>query len=323
MFLSGRASCAECHVGAETTSASVSNLIGFGNPTAAVEAGAAIPEVALVERMPMGDGSISAYDSGFYNIGVRPTADDLSLFNRFGQIPFSFAMLAKEIRRGNPNVAAVNNLLLSGTLRLPTAPTNLAPLPFAITVGCDPGRRGRALGIVDGRVCPPFLAAERVAVRGSFKTPGLRNLTLTGPYFHNGSTKSIREVIDFYNAGGHFNLAFNPDNCAANRLTCRKGQVDFDAEIKAGAIRPEEVNDVIAFLEALTDQRVAKERAPFDHPQLCLPHGTGPLKDLPAVGAGGHTSDILTFEQMLAGGGTSEQHALNENCGMDPLPTVP
>ncbi len=333
VFMSGRAGCEGCHIGAETTAASVSTLSGFGNPDAEVEAGAAIPDVALAERMPMGDGSISAYDSGFYNIGVRPTADDLSLFNRFGQIPFSFTMLAKEIRSGNPNVAAVNSLLLSGTLRLPTSPTNLAPLPFAITVGCDPGRPGRALGIVDGRTCPPFLATERVAVRGSFKTPGLRNLTLTGPYFHNGSKKSIEEVIDFYNAGGHFNLDFNPDNCAANSLTCRKGQVDFDADIEAGAIRPEERNDVIAFLKALTDSRVAQEVGPFDHPQLCLPHGHNSdgstiLVDLPAVGAAGHINkDILTFEEMLnptiRGGATPEQHALNTACGMSPLPTVP
>ena len=333
VFLSGRAGCSGCHVGSETTSATVSNLSGFGNPAAVVEAGVAIPEVALAERMPMGDGSISAYDSGFYNIGVRPTADDLSIFNRFGQIPFSFSMLAKEIRSGNPNVAAVNSLLLSGTLRLPSAPNNLAPLPFAITVGCDPGRPGRALGIVNGLLCPPFSATERVAVRGSFKTPGLRNLTLTGPYFHNGSKKSIEEVLEFYNAGGHFNLDFNPDNCAANSLTCRKGQVDFDAEIKAGAIRTAaegstEFDDVVAFLKALTDSRVAHESAPFDHPQLCLPHGDGPLKDLPAVGKMGHENiNILTFEEMLnpatrAGAGP-EQHALNVDCTMDPLPTVP
>jgi hypothetical protein len=86
---------------------------------------------------------------------------------------------------------------------------------------------------------------------------------------------------------------------------------------------------VVTFLrDGLTDPRVAKEQAPFDHPQLCLPHGhladgSTILRDLPAVGAGGHTSDILTFEQTLAGGGSSEQHALNDPCGMSPLPTLP
>ena len=81
VFLSGRASCSACHIGAETTSASVGHLTGFGNPAAPIVAGAPVPVVALAERMVMGDGSKAAYDTGFYNIGVRPTADDLSIFN--------------------------------------------------------------------------------------------------------------------------------------------------------------------------------------------------------------------------------------------------
>lgn len=36
----------------------------------------------------------------------------------------------------------------------------------------------------------------------SFKTPGLRNIETTFPYMHNGSYKTIEQVIDFYNKGG-------------------------------------------------------------------------------------------------------------------------
>ncbi len=36
----------------------------------------------------------------------------------------------------------------------------------------------------------------------AFKTPSLRNIKLTGPYFHDGSKASIKEVIKFYNKGG-------------------------------------------------------------------------------------------------------------------------
>ena len=76
----------------------------------------------------------------------------------------------------------------------------------------------------------------------------------------------------------------------------------------------------------MTDTRVAKEQAPFDHPQLCLPHGHDPatgipvLKNLPAVGATGHSGDILTFEQMLSG--VSGEHDLSQDCDMTPLPNV-
>jgi cytochrome c peroxidase len=326
VFLSGRSGCSGCHFGSETTSATVSHLTGFGDPTPElVVAGVPVPPVALAERMVMGDGSRAAYDTGFYNIGVRPTADDLSIFNRINNVPFSFGMLAQEILRGNPAVAPVNQLLLSGNLKLPTSSTNLAPLDFAITVACAPGGRGQARGLVNGQGCPPLNANEHMAIRGAFKTPGLRNLKFTGPYMHNGSLKSIQEVVDFYNVGGHFNMTFNPDNCRTNNNNCRIGQVDFDADIIAGRIRPEEINDVIAFMEALTDRRVARDKAPFDHPQLCLPNGHNSdgstiLVDLPAVGSGGHSSDILTFEQTLAG--ATGPHDMKTGCLMSPSPNV-
>jgi cytochrome c peroxidase len=36
----------------------------------------------------------------------------------------------------------------------------------------------------------------------AFKTPGLRSIDLRGPYMHNGSEKTLEEVIEFYNMGG-------------------------------------------------------------------------------------------------------------------------
>ena len=37
---------------------------------------------------------------------------------------------------------------------------------------------------------------------GSFKTPTLREIPLTAPYMHDGSMKTLEEVVDFYNKGG-------------------------------------------------------------------------------------------------------------------------
>lgn len=51
----------------------------------------------------------------------------------------------------------------------------------------------------------PFAAAgtaDRARFRGAFKTPTLRELTRTGPYFHDGKAASLLEVVEFYNAGG-------------------------------------------------------------------------------------------------------------------------
>lgn len=40
---------------------------------------------------------------------------------------------------------------------------------------------------------------------GSFKTPTLRNIAQTAPYMHDGGLKTLREVVDFYDRGGHPN----------------------------------------------------------------------------------------------------------------------
>ena len=37
---------------------------------------------------------------------------------------------------------------------------------------------------------------------GAFKTPGLRDLSATGPYMHNGTFNTLEEVIEFYDMGG-------------------------------------------------------------------------------------------------------------------------
>jgi cytochrome c peroxidase len=44
-----------------------------------------------------------------------------------------------------------------------------------------------------------------VGDRGSFKTPTLREIARTGPYMHDGSKKTLEEVIDYYDKGGHPN----------------------------------------------------------------------------------------------------------------------
>jgi cytochrome c peroxidase len=102
--------------------------------------------------------------------------------------------------------------------------------------------------------------------RGAFKTPQLRNVKLSAPYFHTGNKATIADVVEFYNRGGDF---ANPEK--GKRITkIGLGQTDKDA--------------LVDFLtNALTDCRTEKQRAPFDHPALPLPNGT----DLSATGAAG------------------------------------
>ncbi|MES2296112.1 MAG: cytochrome c peroxidase [Pseudomonadota bacterium] len=144
---------------------------------------------------------------------------------------------------------------------------------------------------------PPVDPAALTAVDGAFKTPGLRNVEFTGPYFHNGGKATLMQVVDFYNRGGDF--AF-------------ENQPIPDPAIKTLGLNEDQKRDLVAFLLALSDERVAYQRAPFDHPSICIPHGhkfisgetieadsAGNAVDimecLPAVGAGGTDRRLHTF----------------------------
>ena len=79
---------------------------------------------------------------------------------------------------------------------------------------------------------------------------------------------------------------------------------------------------LVEFLNALTDDRVKFERAPFDHPALCVPVGyngaaTAELFALvPQVGRAGSTVPLQTFAEQLAGTGRdgSRAHTLQQSC---------
>jgi cytochrome c peroxidase len=59
----------------------------------------------------------------------------------------------------------------------------------------------------DGR----FAVTKNEAERGAFRTPTLRNIALTGPYMHNGSQKTLREVIDHYEKVANEGKAKHPN----------------------------------------------------------------------------------------------------------------
>lgn len=177
-----------------------------------------------IERMILGSGAVASYDNGFYNIGVRPTEEDLGVG---GTDPFG----------------------------LPLSNTELAQL-------------GR---FESSTTFPPD---EPTATLGAFKTPGLRNVALTAPYFHNGGHATLKQVVEFYNRGGDFEDAPNKD-----------------PDIVPLHLDASDVNALVAFLESLTDERVRHRRAPFDHPELIVPNGALTLEGQIVPGRGGGAAD--------------------------------
>ncbi|PTU02202.1 cytochrome-c peroxidase, partial [Pseudomonas sp. HMWF031] len=158
----GKGKCVNCHGGAELTNAG-SRLLFHPRER--------------IERMVMADNLTTLYDNGFYNTGVRPTSEDLALggSDAWGN-PLSFTR-------------EYNTVLKGGQI----------PDPLDVDVCTFEARLSPAIP------CDATLKPEvgfRDAVDGAFKTPTLRNIALTGPYFHNGSRATLQQVMEFYNRGG-------------------------------------------------------------------------------------------------------------------------
>lgn len=89
-----------------------------------------------------------------------------------------------------------------------------------------------------------FVVSRTFDDLGSFKTPTLRNVAATAPYMHDGSVKNLRDAVVHYNNGG-VTVEGDPVN-------------DF----LSGGIRPlnltdEQIDDLVAFMEALTSPEFA------------------------------------------------------------------
>jgi cytochrome c peroxidase len=77
--------------------------------------------------------------------------------------------------------------------------------------------------------------------KGAFKTPTIRNVALTAPYMHDGSQKTLAEVVDWYDKGGHANPYLSD-------------------KIKKLDLTPQEKKDLVAFMEACTGEFPKIER---------------------------------------------------------------
>ena len=94
-------------------------------------------------------------------------------------------------------------------------------------------------------------------------------------------------MIRFYARGGNRGGATNPIQTRDGTVVAPLGVLNFNAESNPGA-----VNDLAAFLDALTDERVRTAAAPFDHPQLFVPNGH-PGNDSAVIQANDQAIDAL------------------------------
>ncbi len=106
------------------------------------------------------------------------------------------------------------------------------------------GDEFRNIGLFTGQIglddVGRFALSKDSSDLGKLKVPGLRNSAVTAPYMHNGQFKTLAEVVDYYDDPSQFvQGSINRDSLLAQPLQ----------------LSPSEKADLVAFLEALTDQR--------------------------------------------------------------------
>lgn len=107
---------------------------------------------------------------------------------------------------------------------------------------------------------------------GAFRTPSLRNASLTAPYMHDGSLATLADVVEFYDRGGD-----EPQG--------------RDPAIRPLKLTPEEKKDLLAFLNSLTGSVIRVER-----PELPAPGFAPPSAPAPAEGGDRYDSRLAAAE---------------------------
>lgn len=278
--------CGLCHLGPNFSSASVnanaalaqSHPEVFGQPTFYIST-----TNNVVERIPLlvGNQALTAfYDTGFASTGVAKETSDIGLggVDDFGN-PLSFSLQYLQYLAGNTirvvdsdvstvracdfqEEFALNFQPLYRATSLFTPGDGIQPQPQATDNCYLPAGSNAFLPTTEAALTElnnPNTTKMTAEVNASFKIPSLRNVELTGPYMHNGSMATLQQVIEFYTRGGNFN-----NDAKQITRVFQLHNLQFSAQNRA---------DLVAFLKTLTDDRVRYEQAPFDHPEIFIPHG--------------------------------------------------
>src|SRR6266850_7088370 len=106
-----------------------------------------------------------------------------------------------------------------------------------------------------------FLVTRKQSDIASFKTPGLRNVLVTGPYFHDGSMQTLWDVMDHYNKGDGITDPW------------------LDKDMQPLALSEPEIDDVVAFLASLTSPQYKQMGDQECARQLALSKVSRPQRD--------------------------------------------
>lgn len=106
-----------------------------------------------------------------------------------------------------------------------------------------------------------FLITKKEADIASFKTPDLRNVLMTAPYFHDGSQATLWDVMDHYNKGDGVQNPY------------------LDEDIQPLALSESEIDDVVAFMASLTSLQYREQGIQELERQRALSRTSRPQRD--------------------------------------------
>lgn len=107
----------------------------------------------------------------------------------------------------------------------------------------------------------PFLRSSADAQLGRFKVPTLRNVAVTGPYFHNGVVQDLISAVQLHAHRGAPDSVINQINPETGQTwgaTDYPARIDFAALKLPGSLDEQEVDALVAFLQTLTDAALAR-----------------------------------------------------------------
>jgi cytochrome c peroxidase len=113
----------------------------------------------------------------------------------------------------------------------------------------------------DMSVLGRFLLTKKDADIASFKTPSLRDVLITAPYFHDGSQATLWDVMDHYNKGDGIK---NPW---------------LDEDMQPLGLSEPEIDDVVAFRASLTSSQYQDQGARELELQRSLSYTSRPQRD--------------------------------------------
>ena len=106
-----------------------------------------------------------------------------------------------------------------------------------------------------------FLVTKQEKDIASFKTPNIRNVLVTGPYFHDGSQETLWDVIDHYNKGDGLQNPY------------------LDEDIQPLALTESDIDDLVAFMASLTSANYKEQGEAELARQRALSRTTRPQRD--------------------------------------------